>query len=410
MAVFNIPDRVISGVAAEIHARTNRDYQIPVVGVESNLETPQIFEIMPFNEIDFLNARFYAIDGSRNSHSFYNGVSLCFYQAGYVCFQGGCQQRLNSSDDPVVLGNVFHGNKMLVLSEEDLNQFYEEFLELAAVKSLIAFFNAKPEKIFQYSEKALLKTVPTLLGFCQEVLEWACVLHIIENAPLKAGDFILRDGTLRSLYIGQEYLRELGNRLHSLNARIVGVTKQSPIKTELAYTYSKIDNYLQSKLKPGYPFKQEDPSRQKLCCYFEVPDVVLLAAYSGDMYAKKDIVGGRGFGLFFTARLDYVEKLQNYDWLVCDLNIYDCAPGIASKQTQRDVGAISRIMHDLTSTTQEHYILGYPYPLVEAHNLVSLTGDFKKEAIARVKNALYSSQQMDHTAIENLFLDIHSRF
>jgi NurA-like 5'-3' nuclease len=67
-------------------------------------------------------------------------------------------------------------------------------------------------------------------------------------------------------------------------------------------------------------------------------------------------------------------------------------------------------MYELTATTQEHYILGYPYPLVEAHNLVSLTGDFNKEAIARVKAALYSAQQMDHTDIENLFLDIHSRF
>ena len=47
MAVFNIPDDVIAGVAVEIHTRTNRDYQIPVVGVAGNMETPQIFEIMP---------------------------------------------------------------------------------------------------------------------------------------------------------------------------------------------------------------------------------------------------------------------------------------------------------------------------------------------------------------------------
>src|SRR5207245_6915404 len=53
-------------------------------------------------------------------------------------------------------------------------------------------------------------------------------------------------------------------------------------------------------------------------------DLVLEAAYQGsgsNMYAKKDVQGGRGFGLFLTARLDYVEKLQNYDWVVCDLNI-----------------------------------------------------------------------------------------
>jgi hypothetical protein len=128
------------------------------------------------------------------------------------------------------------------------------------------------------------------------------------------------------------------------------------------------------------------------------------------MYTKKDITGGRGFGLFFTTRLDYVEKLQNYDWLICDLNLYDCIPEIANRVQTRDPLAIKNIMFELTAVTQEHYILGYPYPLVEAHNLVSLSSDFKKEAIARVKNALYSSQNMDHTDIENLFLDLHSRF
>jgi len=52
MHTFNIPDDVIQGAAAEIHSKTNKDYQIPVVGVPNNLETPQVFEIMPFEEID----------------------------------------------------------------------------------------------------------------------------------------------------------------------------------------------------------------------------------------------------------------------------------------------------------------------------------------------------------------------
>jgi hypothetical protein len=413
MQIFNIPDDVIKGVAAQIHTRTNRDYHIPVVGVPGNLETPQIFEIMPFNQIDSRNARFYAVDGSYNSHSFYNGVSLCFYQAGYVCFHQGSQLRINDSDDPVVLGRVFHGNKMLVLAEEDRSEIYDEFLSLPPVKALLSFFNADQAEVFPYKKETLIASPAILLRFCQEVLEWACIYDIARNGPLDPGDIVLHDGTLRSLNIKQDYLCRLGDLLHSKGVRLLGITKQSPIKTELSYTFSKIDNYLQSKLKPGYQFKETDPKRQKLCCYFEVRDDVLVVAYSGSgssMYAKKDIHGGRGFGLFFASRLDYVEKLQNYDWLVCDLNIYDCIPGIANKDTRRDFEAVAKIMYELTATTQEHYILGYPYPLVEAHNLVSLTGDFKQEAIARVKNALYSSQQMDHTDIENLFLDIHSRF
>src|SRR5208337_4782453 len=98
MQFFNIPDNVIDGVASEIRNRTTRDYHIPVVGTHENLETPQVFEIMPFDLIDSQNTRFYAIDGSRIAHGFYNGISLCFYQAGYVCFQNGRQLRMNATD------------------------------------------------------------------------------------------------------------------------------------------------------------------------------------------------------------------------------------------------------------------------------------------------------------------------
>jgi hypothetical protein len=413
MSSFEIPENVINATAAQIHAKTNKDYQIPVVGVPDNLETPQVFEIMPFEQIDQQSTKFYAIDGSRNSHTFYNGVSLCFYQAGYVCFQNGKQLRLNDNDDPIVYGKVFHGDHMLVLSEKDLGEIYDECLGLAPTAALLSFFEDGPDVIFGYKKDIIISNPGTLLGFCQEVLEWACIYDIAQNSGLEKGDFVLRDGPLRSLNIKQRFLTKLGYLFNEKEAHLIGITKQSPIKTELAYTYSKIDVYLQSKLKPTFPFKAMDPRSQKLCCYLEVRDDVLESAYQGsssNMYAKKDIFGGRGCGLFFSARLDYVEKLQNYDWLICDLNIYDCIPGIANKDLRRNTQAIAGIMYKLTATTQEHYILGYPYPLVEAHNLVTLTGDFKQEAIARVKAALYSSQQMDHTDIENLFLDLHSRF
>jgi hypothetical protein len=413
MSSFEIPDDVISGVATQIHRKTNQDYKIPVVGIPQNLETPQVFEIMPFAAIDTSRARFYAIDGSCNSHTFYNGISLCFYQAGFVCFRNGKQVRLGSGNDPIVLGNVTHGSKMLVLHESDLNDIYDEFLGLPPVAALISFFDDDPGNIFPYDKDATIRSEGTLLRFCQEILEWASMYQIAQKFPLESGDFILRDGSLRSLQIKQKYLVKLGYFLHQKGIRVVGITKQSPIKTELAYTYSKIDVYLQAKLKPNFQFKATDPKSQKLCCYFEVRDEVLESAYQGSgsgMYAKKDIHGGRGFGLFFAARLDYVEKLQNYDWLICDLNIYDCIPGIGNKDHSRDPKAVAQIMYELTATSQEHYILGYPYPLVEAHNLVTLTSDFKQQAIARVKAALYASQQMDHTDIENLFLDLHSRF
>jgi len=413
MQFFKIPEDIIDSVAAQIHAKTNKDYHIPVVGVPENLETPQVFEIMPFDQIDIGKSRFYAIDGSTSNYTFYNGISFCFYQAGYVCFHQGQQIRMNAFDDPVILGKIYHGEKMLVLSDKDLSDIYDEFLTLPPVAALLNFFEATPDEVFPYKKDALMISHSSLLRFCQEVLEWACIYDIVRNSLLNTGDFILRDGTLRSLNIKQRYLIKLGYLLHNKKVHILGITKQSPIKTELAYTFSKIDNYLQSKLKSGYPFIAKDPKRQKLCCYFEVRDDVLASAYEGSSsneYSKKDIQGGRGFGLFFATRLDYVEKLQNYDWLICDLNIYDCIPNIANKDQTRDQQNVARIMFEITATTQEHYILGYPYPLVDAHHLVSITSDFKEEAIARVKNALYSSEHLDHTDIENLFLDLHSRF
>jgi hypothetical protein len=137
---------------------------------------------------------------------------------------------------------------------------------------------------------------------------------------------------------------------------------------------------------------------------------VLKAAYQGDMFVKKDIHGGRGFGLFFAARLDYVEKLQNYDWVIVDVNIFDAIPGIESGKSDRDRSPLAKIFGELTRLTQEHYILGYPYPLAEVHTFISLKKDFKEEIVNRLKYSLYKDQRMDHVDIENLFLDTHDRF
>jgi hypothetical protein len=272
------------------------------------------------------------------------------------------------------------------------------------------FLNEKPEEIFPYKKEQICTNLSTLLGFCQEVLEIALILEVIDLAGTKSGDFILRDGTLRPLQIKQKYLVKLGKYAHEKGVRIVAVTKQSPIKMELAYTFKQIDNYLQDQLKYEYPFTETDPKRKKLCCWFEVPDVILKSAYQGDMFIKKSIRGGRGFGLFFAARLDYVEKLQNYDWLIIDANIFNAIPEIESENLERDRAELDSIFKELTRLTQEHYILGYPYPLCEVHNFISLKKNFKEEIIARLKYSLYRDQRMDNVDIENLFLDMHERF
>ncbi|VXD17282.1 conserved hypothetical protein [Planktothrix serta PCC 8927] len=409
MAGKQIPDSAIELVAKHINTRSNKDHGIPVIGHEGNIQTPQIFEIIQFDKIDDSDRRFYAIDGSYNSEQFYNGLAIAIYAAGYICFHRGKQIRMNSSDDPVVLGQAYYPQNILITNENHLNAIYDEFLNLDPVKYLLNFLNDSPENIFPYKKEQICKNLSTLLGFCQEVLEIALILEVINRPETKAGDFILRDGTLRPLQIKPQYLVNLGEYAHKKQIKIVSVTKQSPLKMELAYTFRQIDHYLQDQLKHEYPFVETDLKRQKLCCWFEIPDVVLKAAY-GDMFIKKSISGGRGFGLFMAARLDYVEKLQNYDWLIADVNIFDAMPQIRAGSYERDREELELIFKELTRLTQEHYILGYPYPLCEVHNFISLKRNFKDEIIARLKYSLYKDQRMDNVDIENLFLDTHDRF
>ena len=405
-----IPDTAIDAIARHINEKSNKTYHIPVIGNESNLETPQVFEIIPFDRIDNSDRRFYAIDGSYNSEQFYNGLSVGIYAGGYVCFHEGKEIRMNSSDDPVILGQAYYPQNILVTHPEHLNAIYNEVLTLEPVKNLLDFFQDSPNKIFAYKQEQICANLSTLLGFCQEILEVALILEIVNRSETKAGDFILRDGTLRPLQIKQSYLVKLGEYAHSKRIKIVAVTKQSTIKMELSYTFKQIDTYLQEELKDKYPFTETNPKRKKLCCWFEVPDIVLQTAYSGNMFIKKSISGGRGFGLFFAARLDYVEKLQNYDWLIVDVNIFDAIPKIKSRSSKRDRTELKSIFKELTRLTQEHYILGYPYPLCEVHNFISLKRNFKEQIVARLKYSLYKEQRMDNVDIENLFLDTHNRF
>lgn len=316
---------------------------------------------------------------------------------------------------------------------------FDELIELQPVKRLLAFFGeADLDLVWGLGKEArrlMCSSVSKLLSFCQEVLEWALVCEILETDVSSKGDFIMRDGTLRSNHIKQKYLTKIGCYAHEKGVYLIAITKNSPIKLELSSSFKKIDNYLETEKKPKYPFTIKNKRWQKLCCWFEVPDDVLLNAYPDakqsrglqnetitkptkySMYATSNLKGGRGFGLFFASRLDYVEKLQNYDWVVVDVNIFDAIPGINEDMNEkevrhaaRDITFLSYLFKELTRLTQEHYILGYPYPLVEVHNFVTIKKNFKEEIVKRVKASLYQSQQMEHVDIENMFLDIHDRF
>ena len=92
------------------------------------------------------------------------------------------------------------------------------------------------------------------------------------------------------------------------------------------------------------------------------------------------------------------------------LIFFDAIPEIESSSYQRSSDELELVFKELTRLTQEHYILGYPYPLCEVHNFISLKKNFKEQIIARLKYSLYKDQRMDNVDIENLFLDTHNRF
>ena len=229
-----IPQNAIDAIAKHINQRNNTQYNIPIIGSESNPETPQIFEIMPFSEIDSVNCRWYAIDGSTNSHSFYNGVSIGLYRGGYISFQGGRQVRMNEHDDPVILGKAYTPENILITCREHLFAIYDELLVLPPVRKFLEFLADEPEEIFPYSRDVICSSMSTVLSFCQEILEWSLVYEISGRDEVTEGDYILKDGTLRSLNIKQKYLVKLGEVLSKeMGLIIVGITKNSPVKMEL---------------------------------------------------------------------------------------------------------------------------------------------------------------------------------
>lgn len=137
MSRKEIPDSAIEAVARHINRRSNTNYGINPIGNEDNIETPQVFEIIQFDEIDNTDRRFYAIDGSYNSEQFYNGLAIAIYSAGYICFHHGKQVRMNSLDDPVILGQAYYPENILITNEEHLGAIYDELLTLPPVKKLL---------------------------------------------------------------------------------------------------------------------------------------------------------------------------------------------------------------------------------------------------------------------------------
>jgi hypothetical protein len=278
-----IPDSTIDIISQCINETSNKPSRIPIITVDGVVDTPHYFEIVPFDEIDNSDHKYFAIDGSYNSQEFYNGIYLGLYTAGYICFHKGKQVRLNDLNDPVVLGKSYFPQNILITNDSHLDAIFDELLSLGPVKNLLLFFNEPDtDNIWSFGKETkqiICSSVSKLLAFCQEILEWSLVLEILQLPIIQSGDFIFRDGTLRSLNIKQRYLIKIGEIAHTKNVFLIAATKKSPLKLELASSFKKIDFYLQNDKKPSYPFTIQTKRWQKLCCWFEVSDEILLGAY-----------------------------------------------------------------------------------------------------------------------------------
>jgi hypothetical protein len=180
-----IPQSAIDAIAQQINQRTNKQYNIPIVGDISNPETPQIYEIIPFDQIDKSDLKFYAIDGSSNGHSFYNGISVGIYRGGYVCFHEGKQIRLNNHDDPVIMGQSYTPQNILITCDEHLFSIYDELLSLPPVKKFMEFLGDSPKEVFPIDREHQCRTSADLLSFCQDVLEWSLIYEVACRAEIK---------------------------------------------------------------------------------------------------------------------------------------------------------------------------------------------------------------------------------
>lgn len=411
-----IPENAINEVAILINDTINRPSKVKsITTIEGEPETPHYFEIMPFSEIDNSDRNFYSIDGSYNFQEFYNGICIGLYTAGYICFHRGKQVKLNNGDNPIINGKIYSPQNILITNDKDKEEIFDELLALEPVKKFLDFLGNPPDwsgwgSSLDKVKETICGNSSKLYSFCQSILEWSLIYEIANLERTQRGDFVLRDGNLRPLDIEQKYLVKLGKLLHEKGVILVSITKNSPLKLHYSSAFKEIDAYLQEDLKYKFSFAETDERKRKICCWLEVSDYYLERSFKNSMIQKKDIKGGRGFGLYFVARLDYVEKLQNYDWIIADLNIFDAIPNVETNNKEKDIEKISEIFQELTRLTQEHYILGYPYPLAEVHNFVTLKSSFKKEIITRVKLSLYKDTKMEHVDIENLFLDIHDRF
>ena len=79
-----IPQEAIDAVARHINERDNKPTNIPIITIDGNTETPHYFEILPFDQIDNTDIKFFAVFSFKveylliNKKNWFNSQSFLF--------------------------------------------------------------------------------------------------------------------------------------------------------------------------------------------------------------------------------------------------------------------------------------------------------------------------------------------
>lgn len=179
-----------------------------------------------------------------------------------------------------------------------------------------------------------------IIAHVRDIVEWSVLLKLAWE-PTSTKRLIIRDGLLRTLALRKEIVQAMSDSFQRAwmenGAMLVAVAKRSQLL-----------NYISLALQLRGTFRKEYP------CFAMVPDQLLRKAYRGQNW-----LGGFGFGLLHLAKLT-----RDPDGLILPVDI-----PVWLKERRREV------VEYLASTAMGSFPqVGYPYPLVQAHELACMSG------------------------------------
>jgi hypothetical protein len=236
------------------------------------------------------------------------------------------QKIIPLSADPEIFRRFFIDTPVLAKMLERIGAKYED----------ISYLLPKGrEDVDEHKIRGFVKTL-------REILEWAVLLELAWN-PGPAKVLLLRDGLLRTKSISAKIVPSLSKSFEdAYNANgcmIVGVAKRS-----------KVLNYLSLALEMEGTFKKNYP------CFCEVPEDLERESYNWDQtwFEGKQVFG----------KMHLVKLIESPDGLVFPVDIPIWL-----------MGKRKEVLEYLAETAKSSFPkLGYPHPLVKAHENAVLHG------------------------------------